>query len=172
MGAWKKSIWKVPLYCITAGLVSWYAIVRVLGRFAVVTLPDGTITVDHTRSMIVYGAVFIAALLIGGLVFFRRMTKKEIFLSASIVVAFDLAATLIQWAFGLTTGPGAVVFLYIDQCFEWSGIISQLVFAASDSVWAGAFAETLVPYLFILFGRKQARTHNIAKEARDGRTIE
>ncbi|WHH59307.1 hypothetical protein [Petroclostridium sp. X23] len=78
----KKIFWKVPLFCIVAGVIAFNAVVFLIGRFTIVTLPDGTITSDNTRVLIVYGAIFIVTLIVGGMFFFRNMTRKEIFFSA------------------------------------------------------------------------------------------
>ncbi len=150
----KKILWKVPLFCIAAGMAAFNVVVFLIGQFTIVTLPDGTITSDGTRVLIVYGVIFIVTLIVGGMVF-RNMTRKEIFFSASIIVAIGLIIDLIQWAFNLTTGPGAVFFIYASQIFEWSSIVSQLLYRVSENIWFGAFFGSLTPYLFIPFGKKE-----------------
>jgi predicted small integral membrane protein len=152
----KKVLWKVPLFCIVTGVIAFNVIVFLVGRFTIVTLPDGTITSDNTRVLIMYGVIFIVALIVGGIGFFRNMTRKEIFFSASIVVAFGLIMNLTQWAFNLTTGPGAVFFMYASQIFEWSSIVPQLLYRVNGNPWLGAFIGSLTPYLFIPFGKKES----------------
>ena len=39
----KKSWWKVPLYCMVASWICFQLEIRFLGRWAIVTLPDGSI---------------------------------------------------------------------------------------------------------------------------------
>lgn len=126
------------------GVIAFNAVVFMIGRFTIVTLPDGTITSDNTRVLIIYGAIFIVTLIVGGIVFFRNMTRKEIFFSASIIVAIGLIMDLTQWAFDFTTGPGAVFFMYASQIFEWSSIVPQLLYRVNENL-----------YLFILFGKKE-----------------
>lgn len=150
-----KILWKVPIFCIAAGIIAFNAVVFLLGRFTIVTLPDGTITSDNSRVLIIYGAIFIVTLIVGGMVFFRNMTRKEIFFSASIIVAVSLILVLTQWAFNLTTGPGAVFFMYASQIFEWSSIVPQLLYRVNENLWLGAFIGSLTPYLFIPFGKKE-----------------
>lgn len=154
MKAKMSIIWKVPVFCAVAGVIAYYLVVFWLGRFAIVTLPDGTITVDHTRELIIYGAMFVVTLIFGGLVFFRNMTQKEIFFSATIIVAVGLMMNLTQWAFNLTTGTGAVFFMYASRIFEWSSVVQLLVYRVSGNIWIGAFIGSLTPYLFIPFGKK------------------
>lgn len=151
----KKIFWKVPLFCIVASMIAFNAVVFLIGRFTIVTLPDGTITSDNTRVLLVYGAIFIVTLIVGGMVFFRNMTRKEIFFSASIIVAISLIMDLTQWAFNLTTGPGAVFFMYASQIFEWSSIVPQLLYRVNENLWFGAFIGSLTPYLFIPFGKRE-----------------
>lgn len=151
----KKVLWKVPLFCILAGVITFNAIVHLLGRFMLVTLPDGTITTDSTRMLMVYGVIFIVTLIVGGMVFFRDMTRKEIFFSASIVVAIGLIMYMLQLALNLTTGPIAVFFMYASQIFEWSSIVPLLWYQFSENLWLGEFIGSLTPYSFILFGKKE-----------------
>lgn len=151
----KKILWKVPLFCIIAGVIAFNAVVYLIGRFMIVTLPDGTITADSTRMLIGYGVIFIVTVIVGGMVFFKNMTRKEIFFSASIVVAIGLLMNAIQLAFNLTTGTVAVFFMYASRIFEWSIIVPLLLYRVNENLWIGAFIGSLTPYLFILFGKKE-----------------
>ncbi|MDD4843152.1 MAG: hypothetical protein PHU31_02305 [Anaerotignum sp.] len=151
----KKMFWKVPLFCIAAGVIAFNAVVFLVGRFTIITLPDGSITADNTRVLIIYGGVFIGTLLVGGKVFFRSMTRKDIFFSASIIVVIGLIMNLTQWAFNLTTGPYAVFFMYASQIFEWSSIIPQLLYRINENIWLASVIGSLTPYLFIPFGKKE-----------------
>ena len=74
--------WKVPLYCVAAGYISWWLMVGYIGRLAIRKLPDGTITSDNQIWMLLSGMVFVIVLLVGGVLFFRKMTRKELLCSA------------------------------------------------------------------------------------------
>jgi len=150
-----KILWKVPLFCIIAGVIAFYTVVYLIGPFMLETLPDGTITSDDTRTLIGYGAIFIVTLMVGGMFVFREMTRKEIFFSASIVVVIGLLLNLLQWIFSLTTGIGAIFFMYASRIFEWSSIVTLLLFRVSDNISVIVFISSLTPYLFILFGKKE-----------------
>ena len=152
----KKKVWKVPLFCVVAGWVAFRVVIFLTSRFAIVTLANGSVSANNSRVLIIYTATFFAALLIGGLIVFRNMTKKELFLSASIIVVFQVAMIFIQWAFRLTTGWAAIFFLYIYQISEWSTIVPQLLYRLNDNIWIGAVVNAFVPYIFILFGKKTA----------------
>lgn len=151
----QKILWKVPAFCMIAGVIAFYAVVYLFGRFTIVTLPDGTITSDSTRALIMYGAIFIVSLFIGGKVFFRNMTRKEIFFSASILVAIGFIMNFIQWAFQLTTGSGAIFFMYTSQMFEWSSFVTQLLLRFIKNIWIVTLLSNFTPYFFILFGKKE-----------------
>lgn len=151
----EKIFWKVPLFCITAGVIAFYVEVFLMIRFVIVKLPDGTIKTDNTRELIIYGSIFIVTLIGGGIIFFRNMTRKEIFFSASIIVAIGLIMDLTQWAFNLTTGAGAVFFMYASQIFEWSSIVPQLFHRVNENLWLASVIGSLTPYLFIPFGKKE-----------------
>ncbi len=66
----KKSFWKVPLYCMIASWICFQLEIR-LGRFAVITLPDGSVTADNTRWLIMTGILFIAINVIVGLISYK-----------------------------------------------------------------------------------------------------
>lgn len=74
----RKTWWKVPLYCIVASWVS-FQLETILGRWTLVTLPDGSLTTDFTRWRIMEAVLLAAIVCVGGFLFFRRMTRKEIF---------------------------------------------------------------------------------------------
>lgn len=151
----KKVLWKVPVYSIIVGLVLFRLNVYVLGRFMLVTLPDGSITVNETASLLLYGLMLVGTVLLGGLVFLRNMTKKEIFLSASILVVLRILAILLQWGLDATTGPLAILFLYWAEAHEWSVFISSILFRVIDNLWVCALIECFAPYLFLPFGKKE-----------------
>ena len=151
----KKTLWKVPVFCVVAGIIAYYLIVSILGRFAVVTLPDGSISINSTKSLLISGVLLLAALLAGKW-FLRGMTCKELFFSASIVVLYGLILLLVQWAFQLTTGPAAVWLVYLFRPFEWCSAVGQALFKLTDHLWLSSMLEMFSPYLLIVLGKKQA----------------
>lgn len=153
----KNLLWRVPLYCVLAGIGALYLNTYVLMRFAIVTLSDGTVTSDPVKVLIIYGIDLAAALFIGRF-FFRGMTKKELFLSATILVVIQMLITLIQWMLGGVTGPLGVALLYLSQISEWCRFVSQLTYRMTSNLWIGAFLEALMPYVFLLFGQNDVRT--------------
>lgn len=155
MKTWKENIWKIPLFCLLSGIIDFYISIELL-RWAIIRLPDGTVTSNDTRTLLVYGVIFLATLLVGGLIFFRKMTRTEIFCSASVLVVYGVVLMLVQWSFNITTGPAAVWMMYLFGPFEMFNFFSQFLHMFADNLWVGAVIQVLAPYLFVLFGKKQS----------------
>lgn len=157
MSVRKSVLWKVPVYCIVASFVSFYLRTYLTGWFAFVRLPDGSLTNDPMRTLVVYGVVFVVGVLFGW-PFLRSMTKKEIFLSASIVALCQLVIEAVFLA--LTKGPAATgghpwYLWYLPVAFEWSSFFSQLAYkiTESNSWWVGILIKILEPYIFVVYGK-------------------
>lgn len=146
--ALKRSWWKLPLYCLAAGWVSYQIQVRLGPILAVTRLPDGTVTIDSVRWMVLSAALFLAVLLAGGLGICRRMTRQEVFASATVLVAWNVVTGL---ASTFLPGPAA---LFLAQLGDWTEIIPQLLSTAGCSLWFGAVVSWAAPWLFIPFGQK------------------
>lgn len=149
----KNSWWKVPLYCMAASWICFQLEIRWLGQWAIVTLPDGTITSDTTRWMILSAGLFLAVVLIEGLVFFRKMTRKEILFFSSVLavlnVVLGLLANLIQHTLPYLT------MLWVELN-EWSSIFSQILSQLGVNLWVNAFLVWILPpYIFLFFGKKE-----------------
>ena len=149
----KKSWWKVPIYCMVAGWISFRLKVHIGPSFAISKLPDGTVSVDNTRWMVMSGIIFLVTLIIGGLLLYRRMKKKEIFCSASVMVIFNVVGGLIAYFFQRTS-LGSSFSVFYSEINDWSGFVSQLVYNIGLNQWIGAMIVWIVPYLFVLFGKK------------------
>lgn len=146
----KKSWWKVPLYCLAAGWICFELEVRLLGRFAIVTLPDGSITSDNTRWIIMCGILFVITIAVGGLFFFRRMSRQELFVSASVMVALNAVCSLIAYK---TNGTFS---FYWAELTEWSSFVPQLLYRLQINEWISAILTWALPYLFLLFGKSRS----------------
>jgi len=144
----KKIWWKVPLYCAAAGWVSFQLMVRLIGRLAIVTLPDGTVTSDNTIWMLLSGCVFVAVVLLGGFLVFRKMTRREIFLSASILVILNAIMGIISQ---INFSAYPMFWIYVS---EWSSFLSQLLFRLNLNEWISAIIVWSAPWLFVPFGKK------------------
>ena len=145
----RQAWWKVPVYCLAASWLCFQLEVRILGRFAIVTLPDGTITSDPVRWMILSGVLFAAVLAAGGLYFFRNMSRRERALSATVMlginIVFGLLAYQLQGMFAI----------YWAEFSEWSSILNQVLFRLGLNQWLSAGITWCAPYLFVLFGKRR-----------------
>ena len=86
---------------------------------------------------------------IGGFFFFRKMTHKELFCSASVLVVLNIVFGLIAYKM-----QGMFSF-YFAELTEWDSLISSLLFQVTQNVWISAVINWILPpYIFVLFGKK------------------
>lgn len=142
-------LWKVPVYCAAAGYIGFYLLVYALSAFAVEIQPDGSAVTNTVLSSLFSFLIFALSLLIGYF-FFRTMTKKEVFWSASIGAVLLLGLHLFSLAGSspLVTQAG----LFLAYVTEWSRFISHGCYLLTGSDWLDALVSCLSPYLFVLFG--------------------
>ena len=148
----RKSWWKVPLYCVIASWICFQLTVHLFGQWAIVTLPDGSLSPDLARWRVISVALFLIIICIGGIFFFRRMTRREIFCSASVMAVLNIV-------FGLLANKmQGVVSLYFAELTTWSSVVSSLTFQVTGDIWiAAVIAWVIPPYMFVLFGRRTVR---------------
>lgn len=150
----KNSFWRVPLVAMIAGLLYTPCYVRIVTRFGVIE--PGVI--DDRVSFLTSAFLMIATLILGWVILLRKQTRAEIFVSSSIVVGYGLLLEAVQFLSGSTTGPAAVVFMHLATPLEWMALPTVLgLYLQEHSTTAISFFGFLhffVPWLFILFGRK------------------
>ncbi len=146
-----KSWWKIPLFCIVAGWICFELEVRFLGRFAIVRLPDGSITSNNTYWMIMSAVLFAITLVVGGCLFFRKMTKKELLFSASVMFVFGMIC-------GILSQISNIIFImtFYSKIYTWCDITTQILFKLNVNTWVSAVVLWAVPFLFVLFGKKES----------------
>ena len=151
----RTQLWKVPVFCIAAGIISFYLTVYTIATFGVVPLHNGHLTSNETLSTAVMVFTFLASFVLGWLLL-RTMTKREIFWSATILVAAQLIMQTAQLA---TSGVDLSLSNRIGICLtyatEWCRLISVALHRFIDNLWVCAFLICFAPYVFILFGRKE-----------------
>ena len=64
-----STLWKVPVYCIVTGFLSFNAAIYLISHFAIIQ-QDGEISSDPAKVLIIYGLIFAVTLFIGGFVLF------------------------------------------------------------------------------------------------------
>lgn len=154
MGIRWTTLWRVPVFCAVAGWACFWLTVYG-GFFYVVQTPgaDGVtnVSVDPLRSELFSGALFLAVLLLGGLWFFRSMTKKEIAVSAGCAVLIYLAAVL--WQIAHPTDYSAFN-MWLVEIQQWNATVASWLYQLTDSNYFSAAASSFTPLLFIPFGKK------------------
>lgn len=151
---YKNSIWRVPLISVIAGCFYTPIYVKIVIRFGIIA--PGVI--DSRVSLLTSAGILVAVLILGGMILLRKQSKEEIFISAAVVCVYGMILLLIQLLSGATTGPAAVVFMYLGRPLEWTGFFSELSFCLTERFeifssgigWLRFFA----PFFFVLFGRK------------------
>lgn len=125
-------------------------------QLTIVTMPDGSISSDNTRALIVFGVLFLVVLLIGGLVFFRNISRKELLLSAFLMVLLDICMIL-----KACTDQGLLAF-YWGEFTEWSIFIPQLLYRLGMDIenLLPRVLRCLAPLLFVPFGKKTNKNKN------------
>lgn len=154
MKPWVKQLWKVPVFCIVAGIVATYVTIYIGGRFFTVLLPDGTITTDGARVLLWHCFVLVAALGLGHAWVFRRMERREILYSSLLWSGILLFITILQNIWGETPAMMAIS-LKIYPIWGWSDFIPGLLYRFTDKIWVGAYASCLAPLVFPLLGKKK-----------------
>lgn len=152
-----NTLWRVPVFCLAAGWLTFYITIY-MGWFYVVktTGPDGVtdVSIDPIRSTLLDAALFVLVLLIGGLWLFRSMTKAEIAVSAAIIAAFYLAVTILELV--LPSFPTALSFM-LAKFFDWTSAIYSLLYQITHQLEFSMILSCFAPLLFVLFGKKAVR---------------
>lgn len=150
----KDSFWRVPLISLIAGWLYSPCYIRIVMRFGV--LEPGVI--DDKVSLLTSGLLMAAFLISGWVILLRKQTRMEVFISASIVVVYGLLLFAIQILSGSTTGPAAVVFLYLSTPLEWMTFPTQLGLYLQENhsvtIPLVGLLHFFIPWLFALFCRK------------------
>ena len=141
-----RTLWRVPVFCLISGIVSYYLTVYVGGGTGFVSTP--------LRAFLFSGILFLLILFAGGLWFFRSMTKAEIAVSAGIASAIFLAIALAQLY--LPGFPLTLSFrLAIIQ--NWIATMASLFQKITGRFTLSVILSNFTPLLFIPFGKTPKR---------------
>lgn len=150
----KNTLFTVPLYCLVMGFLCFYLVIYGVARFAIVTLPDGSVASNDSRVLLIHGLLMAAVLLLGGLLF-RRMTKKELAVSAAIMAALHVAALLILYLFSPSDSLSASLSRFTLLAGEWSNFIGLLLYRLTGSSPVSTVICAFMPFLFVLSGKNE-----------------
>jgi len=159
----KKQLWRVPLIALITALVWLPLMIPILGPLALTTLPDGTITSNPVGEIISYGIGMVVVLLAGGFLLLRKVSKKQIFYSAAILVIYHIIYDILSFIIGASgnVSGGLNLFLYyLYQPLEWTSFPALLIrhifpgeFGFNAYTYLTGIPQYFVPFLFILFGK-------------------
>lgn len=153
-----KVLWIVPILCMVAGRLTYVFFQAGLKRVDILTLADLSFTVNNQYSLLYYGIAMAVVLLIGWKLVFGKMTRKEIFLSASILVILDLVRFVI--CVSDNANPLLVALFYrFGTVSEWCHFIYHMFFRLTENVNLGVLLGCFAPYLFVLFGKAKIQTY-------------
>ena len=151
----KNTLWKVPVYCLFAGVISFYASLFLFSNVLYRVFSKDFVSVNNWTEYIVYFVVFFAVLMAGGKIFLREMSKKEIFISATIIVCIMEGINVLEYVFNISQPFGAMFSVYISMAFQWISIIFKWLYDITKNIYISAFISSLVPYLFVFFGKSE-----------------
>jgi len=158
-----KVLWKVPVFCSLASVITFFITIYSGKFFTIVEIAeDGTKygSTDPVRSTIFTIAMVLIVLLAGGLWYFRSMTKAEIALSAAIMSVIYLVIHLMQIPFGVLPGWLGIAIIYSRT---WQNDVGSLAYSLVEQNWISIAVGCLAPLLFVPFGKKSA-TADTAEE--------
>lgn len=156
-----RTLWRVPVYCLIASSVSAFLTLRFGGLIYVKELVEANgvtqSVIDPVKNIIFNAVMFLLVLLVGGLLCFRSMTKKEIAVSTAITSALYLAIVLLQLFLpnAANTMPASLLaaMMYIQN---WTSILSSWIVQLTKQFTVAVIAASFAPMLFVPFGRKNA----------------
>lgn len=149
------TLWKIPVLCICAGYLSFWLTIFMVSRFGIQILPDGSYTNNRTFSTILEIVLFLLTLGIGYLMT-NNMTRKEVFWSATIIVSILFILQLTQLLlFNISVEMGNNLGMWLVYMTQWSIIIPYTIQKIIANSWIAAFLSCFIPYIFVLFGKKE-----------------
>lgn len=161
METWKNPLWRVPLVLGCAGLLcraltfilafAWGTIQRFRGPG-----PDGTTVLTSGYVTEIIAVISFLLFWWAGWRFVRGLTRREIFLSATIMVLFQ--ALLLAWEQLSQSMGGYSLWAYrLYALTEGTMWADQLLIRLFDTVSVPVLIPALfAPYLYLVFGKRSA----------------
>lgn len=161
METWKKPLWRVPLVLGCAGLLCRalsYILGFIWGRIQIAQGPgpDGTTVISTGHVSEIIAVISFLLFWWAGWRFVRGLTRREIFLSATIMVLFQ--ALLLAWEQLSQSMGGYSLWAYrLYALTEGTMWADQLLIRLFDTVSVPVLIPALfAPYLYLVFGKRSA----------------
>lgn len=151
-----NTLWRVPVFCMASGWISYYFTIYFGASFYSVQteLANGAIqlSTDPIRTLIWHGTVFAAILLLGSRWCFRDMTGKELALSAAIASGIYLLLVLAQL---LIPGFPLALSMQLAKIQNWDVFVSSVLMNFTSQVYHSTILSCFSPFLFLLFRKRK-----------------
>lgn len=163
----KKPLWRVPVVLGCAGIlcrILTYILGFAWGRIQMARGPgpDGTYLITGGRVTEVAAVISFLLFWLAGWRYIRGLSRRQIFLSASIMVLLNGA--LLAWEQLSQAMGGYSLWVYrLYALTEGQMWVSQLLFRLFDTVSVTlAIPEIFAPYLYLLLGRREVSSRDIS----------
>ena len=143
----KKSCWQVSSYCLIASYLGFLLMGKVLGRFALITLPDGTTSHDPTLWLQLSSIPLALSLLVAFLLF-RRMTRRELLCSVAVAVTLSAVFSLLSLTQSFTFAWLSSMMVY------WADFVCTFLHRLIPLGWLYMICTWTLPFVFVLFGKQ------------------
>lgn len=157
----KRPIWRVPLVLGAAGLLCRalsYILAFIWGRIQIAQGPgpDGTTVISTGHVSVIIAVISFLLFWLAGWRFVRGLTRRQIFLSATIMVLFQ--ALLLAWEQLSQAMGGFSLWAYrLYALTEGTMWADQLLIRLFDTVSVPVLIPALfAPYLYLVFGNRSA----------------
>lgn len=145
----KNGWWKIPLYSMVAGLICFRLEVEIMVKWAIIIPSDGIPYTDEKRLLVIYASFFMLTVLIGGFFVFRKMNRKDIIISALVMVGIGIALRFIA--------PFSIrILMFEAKSTAWQNVVHLLV---NNSMLVFIIRICLLPFIFVPFGKKNDEDH-------------
>ena len=158
----KRPIWRVPLVLCAVGLLCrtlTYILGFIWGRMQIARGPgpDGAYVLSTGHMAEIMGVVCFLLFWLAGWQFVRGLTRREIFLSASIMVAVNIALLAAEQISQRVFGTYSMTVHRLYALAEGSDWVDQLMFHIFDTVSIPLLIPGLfAPYLYLVLGKRSA----------------
>ncbi len=159
----KHVLWRIPAYYLAVSYISFHLLVLLYSSFCIVKTVDAegvtNVSANPILTRVVSMAVLLAALLLGGLLLCRTMTRCEVALSAGIISILYVA-----WMVSECLAPGwDASFSTAIYVTSLNAEVSSLLNTFLHHPQLASFIACFTPMLLIPFGKKSLPVETTAQ---------